>query len=128
MQKQVNWDLIAFQLAIIKLVESHPTWRSSKYQHHTTAEFSLQNNIVTARAPGTISSLSHDGCFRFLCVLSCLWVIAWPLYTLMKKPSTNKLMAMWESVQPWQQAFSKNTALIYDLTGRRVKGMPMNAL
>jgi hypothetical protein len=47
---------------------------------------------------------------------------------MMKKPSKSKLMAMWESAQTWQQALSKNTAMIYNLTGKRVKGMPINAL
>jgi len=128
MQKQVNWDLSAFQAEITRIVESHPVWRTTGYSHTTAVEWRLGKNVITVRAPGKLSSLSHNDCIRCLCVVSCLCIVAWPLYTYLHKPSKNKLMAMWESAQPWQVAFNKNAPKIYQLTASKPKGYQANAI
>jgi hypothetical protein len=82
LQKQLNWNIAAFETAVNTLLRTHPSWRYSGHFYTFTAKFRYENQLVTARSPSKWSTFSHNGFVRFFCVISCLVTKAIdPVYT-----------------------------------------------
>ena len=58
----------------------------------------------------SLSKASQNKCVQCLCVVSCLWIICWPLYCMCNKNMDNKIIARYQigmSIQQFQQTVSQ---------------------
>ncbi len=67
-----------------------------------------------------MAKASEDGCAKFLCVVSCLWIIFYPIYLGMRKNLHNRIVAEYVCTGNGGVFFQRNyMSIIAGVVGRQ---------
>ncbi|RHZ77661.1 hypothetical protein Glove_174g63 [Diversispora epigaea] len=105
MRKVVIWDYDSLTKAISSVI------RQQGYNNILRITYPIRNNIVKVQSDHKFSKLMKSKWFNILCVISCLWIIFWPLTWLYKKSFKDQLRSDFQlniSPRDWFQANVEN--------------------
>jgi hypothetical protein len=88
--------------------------RSRGYPHHVHISFPTSNNVVTVYSDSMASKTSRSCLARTFCVLSCLWMVALPLYYSDRKNYDGKLRVDFQVSIPASDWYSENYWTIFN--------------
>ncbi|CAG8585513.1 10672_t:CDS:2 [Ambispora gerdemannii] len=106
MRKMVKWEYEGISKAITAAI------RSQGYSKYLTISYPLRNHIVTVHSNTKLSRFARHPVTKFLCILSCLWIIFLPLSWLYKKSFKNQLRSEFQVNIPAGQWFNQNVQTI----------------
>jgi hypothetical protein len=93
--------VITISLALTSVI------RHNGYYDNISITYDLKNEEIIVKADSSLSRWSDDKVVRFLCFITCLWIIAGPLLWLFKKKfGDSVLKSVWNmtiSEQDWYQ-------------------------
>ena len=98
MNKNVIWNFSELTQVIEWAV------RSTGYHGHVHVTFPLHNCTITVASNSSLQKMSESSVVQCLCVISCLWLIFYPIYCMVRDKMDNTLRAdfpMGISEQDW---------------------------
>ena len=100
--KNIDWDYEALKQALTNLV------RSTGYRHNIVISFRKSHDKITVRNDSFLSNLSNNTCAKVLCVLSCLWIIAWPVKKCLDYEDENSITASYSMLMSGSEFYGRN--------------------
>ncbi|CAG8477838.1 4620_t:CDS:2 [Paraglomus occultum] len=88
MKKVVVWDYTSLTRAITYAI------RQQGYHNQVRVTFPMRNHMVEVYDDNKLSRFAHSKWTRFLCFISCLWIIFLPLSWLYKKSFNRQIESM----------------------------------
>ncbi|KAJ3408897.1 hypothetical protein CcCBS67573_g07558 [Chytriomyces confervae] len=115
MHKEIEWDV----KQIRKWLEA--AIRTTGYCHRVHIDFPKSNDTVTALADSDLSHCANSFVTKVLCFLSCLWILFWPLFMLVRNNVTGQLHAYYLCEGTEMEFVSRNMAVIlHAVTHRKI--------
>ncbi|KAJ3091920.1 hypothetical protein HK102_012592 [Quaeritorhiza haematococci] len=104
MSKQISkWDHSLLQHNIVAFVKSQ-----CRFREHVDVVLVKKRHKISARSSSKWSRAAHNGCIQCLCVVSCLCIIFWPMWCLVRKRVKNQLIAHYPILLGEQDFFMWN--------------------
>jgi hypothetical protein len=103
--KVIDWDFDHLKIALFNLVRPH-------YRDNITIAFEQRKNSIKVVCGNGWSAISENGCVRCLCVVSCLWIIFYPIYCCMRTNINRKINANYKMNLAGADFYQRNAATI----------------
>ncbi|KAJ3331149.1 hypothetical protein HDU76_003971 [Blyttiomyces sp. JEL0837] len=122
LSKEVPFDYDGLKEALMRAIR----WTS--YPHSVTITFPKRNHKISVYSSNIMSQLAQNMCVRCLCVVSCLWVIALPIYALSRKKISGKLECIYQPMMSGEQFYERNAVLLVEAVRSGAKETTITAL
>ena len=113
MIKQVEWDLQRIAQSIKFIVQT------AGYRQRVVVTNRIFESKVSVFSNNPMSKMAHSTCVRVVCVLTCLCIIGWPLFLLMRRKTSNLLYISYPMVINEEQFYAKTYYLVYNYVASR---------
>ncbi|KAI9291565.1 hypothetical protein K502DRAFT_326222 [Neoconidiobolus thromboides FSU 785] len=107
--KKVNWDYDKLNQKIKKLI------KMSGYPHTVTIDYRLNRKQIRVRSNNLVNTCINNPFYIAFNIVSCLFIVTWPLSMIYKKEYGNQLVSTFEmdiSVNTW---LTENLEYIKDI-------------
>ncbi|KAG0569989.1 hypothetical protein M758_6G125400 [Ceratodon purpureus] len=121
LDKLVLWDMERVTQLLTDLA------RSTGYQHTIQVHFPMQHYKVVALASNGYSKAAHNKAVQVLCVVSCLWILFWPAWSIARKRMKNRLSCEYGMAVSADEFYSRNAQRIHSAVVQRCKSEQMVA-
>ncbi|KAJ1651384.1 hypothetical protein IWQ61_008041 [Dispira simplex] len=78
-RKKIQWDFQRVKDDVEQL------FRLRGYRHHIHTRFVFKNHHISIRSPHPVMKLYYNRYARAMSFLSCLWLLAWPIFSWMRQ-------------------------------------------
>lgn len=113
--KFVEWDFEELTKSLEELV------RSTGYRSTVNITFPMQGYKVVALASNEFSKAANSKVVRVLCVVSCLFLVFWPVWAIARKRMKNRLVCAYGMGASGEVFYARNQRQIYNLVEQRFK-------
>ncbi|GES81160.1 ABC transporter [Rhizophagus clarus] len=79
MIKVIIWDYDSLSKVIATII------RQQHYYNNIKISYPLRNNVVKVQSTSTLYSFTKNKWIKIFCLLTCLWIIFWPIWWLYRK-------------------------------------------
>ncbi|KAI8850221.1 hypothetical protein BC829DRAFT_390152 [Chytridium lagenaria] len=119
--KDIPWDYEQLRTALIRAI------RWTGYQHDLNIDFRKTSYKVSAFSPSLFSQASQSNLVKCLCIASCLWIVALPVYSMTRKRIQGRLQCMYPMLWGGQEFYERNAAQLVEAIQLSMKGVIMVA-
>ena len=102
LRKHPVWDYASLETAIRGAI------RMAGYCHYINISFPMENDQMCVQSDSNWEKISKNTVVRVLCVISCLWIFAYPVYLLARKKFDHCLRADFQMAVTSQEWFMQN--------------------
>ncbi|CAG8442671.1 12304_t:CDS:2 [Acaulospora morrowiae] len=106
MRKVVLWDYESLTKAVSSTI------RSQGYRNDIRITYPMRNHVVVVQSDHKFARLTRKFWFKFLCFITCLWIILLPLSWLYKKSYKNQLRSDFQMNIGPRDWFQQNVGMI----------------
>jgi hypothetical protein len=97
------------------------TGRFGRFGTRCYVEFEAHNKIqIHSSSPW--QKMSQDCCCKVLCVITCLWIFALPIYLSSKKKTSGRIVANWRMGVSGEEFYQRNYWNIVQAVTSRYRG------
>ncbi|KAJ3202411.1 hypothetical protein HDU67_000578, partial [Dinochytrium kinnereticum] len=119
--KEIPWDYDQLKTALERAI------RWTGYQHSIDINFRKNSYKVSAFSPSLFSHASQSNLVKCLCFLSCLWVIALPVYAATRKRIQGRLQCVYPMLRGGQEFYERNAAQLVEAVTLGMRGAKLVA-
>ncbi|KAJ3101727.1 hypothetical protein HDU96_009872 [Phlyctochytrium bullatum] len=122
MAKEIPWDYEQLKTALVRAI------RWTGYPHDIAIRFIKQGYKVSAYSPSLFSKASQSSLVKVLCILSCLWVVALPVYSITRKKVQGRLQCVYPMMWGGQEFYERNAAQLVEAVRLGMKRVTLTAV
>ncbi|CAB4397523.1 unnamed protein product [Rhizophagus irregularis] len=106
MIKVIIWDYEPLSKVIATII------RQQHYYNNIKISYPLRNNIVKVQSTSTLYSFTKNKWIKLFCLLTCLWIIFWPIWWLYRKFYTVQIKSEFRMKISTKEWFENNVSYI----------------
>lgn len=119
--KTVLWDFDELSRWLVDVV------CATGYSGNIEISYTAQDYKVCAFASNNWSRAAHSMCGRFLCYITCLWIVFVPTWLITRKRMKDRLVCEYPMALDVDEFYSRNRYMIHSAVLERCQGCPMVA-
>ncbi|KAI9332517.1 hypothetical protein BDR26DRAFT_869228 [Obelidium mucronatum] len=116
LQKEICWDYDGVTKSLLTAI------RMTGYCHNIKIDYVKTNNVISAHSSSALSKFADNMCVKVMCVVTCLCIVFFPIFLMVRKNVKNQLFAYYLCVGSGRQFYERNVGVVVNSVMNRCKG------